>query len=312
MEIDRRRIRRIVQPRSPRERFLDRTIRAQGWLDPLAEVIQKAVGSAYGALGRPGVAIRNVMHGTTVLGHPLHPALTDLPVGAWTVGLLADWFFVTTGRVPPIAGDLALAVGIAGAVLAAVTGYTDFHDTIGRERRTAMLHGLTMTGVLLIELVSLGLRLEAPGTRMGAILLSTVGWLGALAGAYVGGHLTYGIGSAVNHNAFLQGPADFVRVGRREDFPEGQMRRVDASGLPVVVLRRLGLLYAMGAVCSHAGGPLDEGNLDGNVVTCPWHGSRFCFDQGKVESGPATFDQPALRVRERGGIVEVKLVHPPN
>ena len=113
----------------------------------------------------------------------------------------------------------------------------------------------------------------------------------------------------VNHNAFSDGPMDFVRVGTRDDFPEGQMRRVDANGLPVVIVRRDGLLRAMGAVCSHAGGPLDEGKLDGGVVTCPWHYSRFRFADGHVVGGPATFDQPPLMVRERGGIVEVKLVH---
>jgi len=111
------------------------------------------------------------MHGTRFLGHPLHPVLTDIPVGAWTVGVLADWLFVATGRLPAVAGDLALAIGVAGAILAALTGYTDFHETDGHERRTAIVHGLTMTAVLLIELVSLGMRLGAPGLRPGAIVL---------------------------------------------------------------------------------------------------------------------------------------------
>jgi nitrite reductase/ring-hydroxylating ferredoxin subunit len=310
MEIDRRRIRRITEKRHSHERWLDRTVRSQGWLDPVAEVTQKAVGAFYTVLGRPGAAIKDVMHGTTVLGHPLHPALTDVPLGAWTVGVLADWLFIVTGRVPPVAGDLALAVGVGGAVLAAMTGYTDFHDTVGHERRTAIVHGLTMTGVLVLELVSLGVRLWAPDARLGAIIVATIAWLIALSAAYVGGHLTFGIGTAVNHNAFADGPSDYVRVGKRDDFPEGEMRRVEAGGLPIVIVRRTGLLYAMGAVCSHAGGPLDEGKLEGNVVTCPWHASRFCFDDGHVVGGPATFDQPLLTVRERGGIVLVKLEHP--
>jgi nitrite reductase/ring-hydroxylating ferredoxin subunit/uncharacterized membrane protein len=310
MEIDRRRIRRIIEKRHSHERWLDRAVRTQGWLDPVAEVIQKAVGAFYAVLGRPGAAIKNVMHGTTALGHPLHPALSDLPLGAWTVGVLADWLFVVTGRVPPVAGDIALAVGVGGAVLAALTGYTDFHETIGHERRTALVHGLTMTGVLVLELVSLSLRLWAPDARIVAILVATIAWLVALTAAYVGGHLTFSMGTAVNHNAFADGPGEYVRVGKRDDFPEGEMRRVDAGGLPVVIVRRTGLLYAIGAVCSHAGGPLDEGKLEDNVVTCPWHGSRFCFDDGHVMGGPATFDQPLLTVRERGGIVVVKLEHP--
>lgn len=310
MEIDSRRIRRLIRQRRAGERVLDRVVREQSWLDPVGEVVQRAVGAFYGVLGKPGQVVRDALHGTSVFGHPLHPALTDVPVGAWTVGVLADWMFVATGRVPPVAGDLALAVGLAAAVLAVVTGYTDFHDTAGHERRVAVVHGLTMTAVVVMETLSLIIRLGSPGGRTGAVALSTIAWLILVVAAYVGGHLTFGIGSAVNHNAFFDGPADFVRVGVRDDFPEGEMRRVEANGLPVVIVRRMGLLHAIGAVCSHAGGPLQEGQFDGEVVTCPWHGSRFKFGDGKVVGGPATFDQPSLLVRERGGIVEVKLAHP--
>src|SRR5256886_6320795 len=114
------------------------------------------------------------MHGTRFLGHRIPPVLTDISVGAWTVGVLADWLFVATGRLPAVAGDLALAIGVAGAILAALTGYTDFHETDGHERRTAIVHGLTMTAVLAIEVVSLGLRLGSPGLRPFPVLLSTV------------------------------------------------------------------------------------------------------------------------------------------
>jgi nitrite reductase/ring-hydroxylating ferredoxin subunit/uncharacterized membrane protein len=310
MEIDSRRLRRLMRASATKERSLDRLVRSQAWLDPWSDAIQKAVGAFYDALGRPGQAVKNVMHGTAVLKHPLHPALTDVPLGAWTLGVIADWLFISTGRVPPIAGDLALAVGLAGAILSALTGLTDFHETAGHERRTALLHGLTMTFVVVIEIVSLALRLYAPPARVVAIVISTLAWVGVVLGAYVGGHLTFGIGSAVNHNAFYEGPTDFVRVGSRDDFPEGEMRRVEAQGLPVLIMRRQGLLHAIGAVCSHAGGPLQEGSLEGDVVTCPWHYSRFRFSDGHVVGGPATFDQPPLSVRERGGIVEVKLAHP--
>lgn len=310
MEIDSRRIRRLLRRAQKRERTLDRVVREQAWLDPVGDWIHRAVGVFYESLGGGGSALKSWVHGTYLLGHPLHPALTDVPVGAWTVGVIADWLWVATGRVPPEAGDLALAVGLAGAILAAVTGYTDFHETEHHERRVAVLHGLTMTAVVGLQLLSLVLRVGVPPLRPTAIVVSTVAWLIVLLGAYVGGHLTFGIGTAVNHNAFFDGPMEFVRVGAREDFPEGEMRRVAANGLPVVILRRHGLLHAMGAVCSHAGGPLNEGKVDDGVVTCPWHYSRFRFEDGKVVGGPATFDQPPLVVRERGGIVEVKLAHP--
>ena len=309
MEIDSRQIRRLIRQGRSRERTFDRVLRRQGWLDPVGETIQKAVGAFYDSLGAPGKSLKDLMHGTTVLGHPLHPAITDLPIGAWSVGVLADWLFVTTGRVPAVAGDLGLAIGVAAAIVAAMTGYTDHHETVGHGRRAATVHGLTMTVVVVIELVSMGMRLWAPDMRTGAIVLATGAWLLAVVGGYVGGHLTFAMGTVVNHNAFFEGPMEFVRVGSREDFPEGEMKRVEAEGLPVVIMRREGLLHAIGAVCSHAGGPLQEGKLEGEVVTCPWHYSRFRFGDGKVVGGPATFDQPLLRVRERGGAVEVKLAH---
>src|SRR5438094_5487825 len=270
MEIDRRRIRRLIRQSHVRERTFDRVVRQQAWLDPLGEAVQKAVGVFYDALGAPGKSIKNVMHGTNVLGHPLHPAITDVPIGAWTVGVLCDWLFVTTGVVPPIAGDVALGVGVAAAILAALSGLTDHHETSGFERRTATVHGLTMTTVVIVEVASLVMR-RSPDLRLSAILVATVGYALALAGSYVGGHLTFSIGTAINHNAFFKGPADFVKVGTRADFPEGEMRRIEANGLPVVITRRDGLLHAMGAVCAHAGGPLEQGKLEGDVVTCPWH-----------------------------------------
>lgn len=310
MEVDSRRIRRLIGQNRTQERAFDRVVRGHRWLDPIADAVQRAIGAFYAALGAPGRTIKNALHGTTLFGHPLHPAVTDVPIGAWTAGLVADWLFVATGRVPAVAGDLALAVGIAVALLAALSGYTDFHDTAEHERRVALVHGLTMTFVVLLEVISLVVRLGVPSGRLVAILISTLAWLIVVLGAYAGGHLTFAIGSAVNHNAFFDGPIDFVRVGRRDDFPEGQMRRVDANGLPVLMVRRMGLLHAIGSVCSHAGGPLQDGKLDGEVVTCPWHGSRFSCSDGHVLDGPATFDQPPLLVRERGGVVEVKLAHP--
>jgi nitrite reductase/ring-hydroxylating ferredoxin subunit len=58
--------------------------------------------------------------------------------------------------------------------------------------------------------------------------------------------------------------------------------------------------------CSHAGGPLSEGTVLGDVVECPWHGSRFCLADGSVVRGPATFPQLRLEARVSGGRIEVR------
>lgn len=286
-------------------------IRSQNWLDGLAEWEQGLIGSIYSGLGRPGVALKNMLHGTTVLGHPLHPAVTDVPLGAWTLGVIADWVAVATGRISTQAGDLGLIVGLAVALLAAASGYTDFHETYGYERRTAVAHGLTMTTVVGIFAISLALRWWGGGdVHVLAVVLATIAYGTALGGAFVGGHLTFGLGTMVNRNAFVEGPTEFVAVGRSEDFAEGRLRRVDAAGMPALLVRREGELCAIAAVCSHAGGPLDEGELGGDVVTCPWHGSKFSVCSGQVRGGPATFDQPRFLIREAEGRVEVRLANP--
>lgn len=294
------------------ETLVDRLTRRQDWLDGVADAIQGAVGKTYGALGRPGAALKSAMHGTTVLGHPLHPALSDVPIGAWVGGVIADYVAHFTPALPTEAGDIGLAVGLAAAVPTALTGLTDYHETFAHERRVATVHGLTMVTAVLLDAASLALRWWGPASLHPlAVGLSTAGLVTVLAGGYLGGHLVFGIGTMVNRNAFAEGPeAEFVAVGASSDFAEGTLRRVNACGMPALVVRRNGTLHAIAAVCSHAGGPLDEGELHRDRVTCPWHGSVFSIDDGRPHHGPATFSQPVFKVREQEGRVELKLEAP--
>jgi nitrite reductase/ring-hydroxylating ferredoxin subunit/uncharacterized membrane protein len=293
------------------EPLIDRWIRRQRWMDGFAEVIQKGIGWIYGVLGRPGRFLEDLMHGTRVLGHPLHPALTDIPMGAWAVAVLSDYVAHFTNRLPTAAGDVALAVALAAALLAVLTGYTDFRNTFAHERRVALTHGLIMSVAVTLGVVSMALRWwSGSGLHPLAVGLSTAGFGLMVIGGYFGGHLVFALGTMVNRNAFAEGPEDFVTVGVTSDFAEGALTRVVASGMPVLIVREGGELHAIGAVCSHAGGPLDEGTLDRGVVTCPWHGSRFCIRDGKVRGGPATFGVPLFVVREKDGDIAVKLQDP--
>jgi nitrite reductase/ring-hydroxylating ferredoxin subunit/uncharacterized membrane protein len=287
------------------DRFLTRLV----WLDRVADPIQRFVGATFKTLGPLGRSLKDLLHGTRMLRHPLHPALTDVPFGAWLTGVVADYVAIATDVLPRAAGTVALAVGLAGALGAVVTGYTDFHETYGLERRTAMAHGLLMTVVFVIEVVSLAFRLTGVLYPL-AVGLATAGLAVTVLGMYLGGHVVYGFGTVVNRGAFVEGPGEYVVVGVPEDFPEGEMRRVQANGMPVLVVRHRSALHAISSVCSHAGGPLDEGTLEEDVVTCPWHGSRFLLRDGSIRGGPATFPQPHLQARERDGKVEVKLAEP--
>jgi nitrite reductase/ring-hydroxylating ferredoxin subunit len=87
---------------------------------------------------------------------------------------------------------------------------------------------------------------------------------------------------------------------------EGQPKRVEASGTPVLLVKKYGRICALAETCSHAGGPLSEGKIERDTVVCPWHGSRFCLRDGSVIDGPATMPQPVLDVQVRDGQVLVR------
>ena len=113
-------------------------------------------------------------------------------------------------------------------------------------------------------------------------------------------------GTAVNHTAWETGNDEYEAVLPLETVEENRLYRVSASGVPVVVMRQGMQFFAISATCPHAGGPLDEGSLQGDVVECPWHGSRFCLRDGRVLTGPATVNAPRYDVRVRAGHIEVK------
>ena len=105
--------------------WLDR----QGWLESTANVLQPAVKGFFDRLGPARRGVKNFLHGTW-LGHPLHPVMTDLPLGAWTVTLLLDAMDDGRGRSGVArAADASVALGLVGAAGSAVTGLTDWSET---------------------------------------------------------------------------------------------------------------------------------------------------------------------------------------
>jgi nitrite reductase/ring-hydroxylating ferredoxin subunit/uncharacterized membrane protein len=294
------------------EPLLVRVVRRQSWLEPLSDVTQKVVAGAYRALGPLGAPARNLAHGTWLLRHPLHPALTDLPIGAWAVAIVADYAAHFTTSVPQSVGDVALIVGLVASIGTLITGYTDFVDTFGLERRFGAAHGLIMTFVVALYTASLFLRwFGSESLHPLAVGLSTAGYVLVLLGAWYGGHIVFSIGYNVNRNAFIEsGPEDWTPVGSPDTVPADGMIAVDAAGMRVLLARDNGRICALSDTCTHVGAPLHEGSLANGVITCPWHASRFRLRDGHVLGGPATQDLPQVLVREQDGALEVKLAEP--
>ncbi|HEX9500638.1 MAG TPA: DUF2231 domain-containing protein, partial [Thermoanaerobaculia bacterium] len=132
------------------------TVADQKWIERSAEPLQKAVREAFA--GDAGREVKNFLHGTW-LGHPLHPVLTDIPVGAWTAALALDALEGISGRKEcGSAADLAIGVGLLGAVGSAITGITDWSETDDPGRRTGLLHGLLNIAATSLYATSLFMR----------------------------------------------------------------------------------------------------------------------------------------------------------
>lgn len=292
-------------PHNPPLRYaIARVVESQKWVDKLAEPLQNWLLKLFGQPGEPNRKVKDALNGVW-LGHALHPVLTDVPLGAWSSTLVLDMAWLAGEDAGVAQGsDISLGLGIAGAVGAAVTGLTDWSDQIDTDRRVGFIHGLLNTSVLLSNIVSLILRLT--GKRKAGIYLSTAGYAVSLFTAYLGGDLAYAKGIGVNHAAFEGGSDDFVAALPASELVEGKLTRVEAAGAPAILLKQGNTIYAIGATCTHMGGPLEEGTYENGKVICPWHGSCFRLSDGAVVNGPATYAEPTFAVRVRNGQVELR------
>jgi nitrite reductase/ring-hydroxylating ferredoxin subunit/uncharacterized membrane protein len=274
-------------------------------LDAVADALQPRLRAALGAR----LPLRDALDGTW-LGAPLHPALTDVPVGAMTTAALLDAAESMSGsRDLAVAADRALAAAVVGTLPAALTGASDWRDLRGETRRIATLHALLNVTGLVLNLGSLVLR--AQGRRSPAKATSALAFLTSSVAAHIGGELSFGFGVRVNRTAWQRTPSDFVPVLDENEIEGDALRRVEVDGTPVVVARsRAGDLCAIAATCTHLGGPLDEGARDGDTVVCPWHASRFDLCTGEVLGGPAVFPEPRFEVRLRDGKIELRHSRP--
>jgi nitrite reductase/ring-hydroxylating ferredoxin subunit len=101
--------------------------------------------------------------------------------------------------------------------------------------------------------------------------------------------------------------AAFVKVATTGELTPGQAKRIEAGGRRIALFNRDGAYYAIEDTCPHRGGPLSEGQVEGNVVICPWHGAKFDITTGAVLGPPARAGVAGLRTRVNGSDVEVEL-----
>ena len=266
-----------------------------GLIDKVAKPLASAVAKTI-----PHGAVKDTLSGTW-LGHPLHPLLTDLPIGCWTSAMALDVLGGKRGR----AGAQSLvALGIVSVLPTAASGLSDWSDTIGEDRRLGFAHASMNT--VAVTFYGLSWLARRRGNHGKGVLLGLVGGAAVTTSAYIGGHLAWRRGVNVDRHAFQHVAHDWVDVAADTDLAEGKMAAVPAGDDTVLLVRQGGVIVAISDVCGHAGGPLHEGDLADGCVTCPWHGSVFRVEGGAVVHGPATGPQPAYEVRVAAGRVSVR------
>ncbi|MDR0343906.1 MAG: Rieske 2Fe-2S domain-containing protein [Nocardiopsaceae bacterium] len=244
--------------------------------------------------------VKNALSGTW-LGHPLHPLLTDVPIGNWIAAAALD---LTGSRVSPAAARRLVGFGTLAAVPAAMAGASDWADTYGPEQRDGLVHALANLTAVSLQAASYLARRR--GKTTAGIALSAGGLALTTAAAYLGGHLTLVRGTGVNHAAFQEPVTEWTDVGAVADLPQDKPVAATAAGVAVVIVRRDKEVYALSGTCVHAGGPLAEGSLADGSLRCPWHGSVFRLSDGKALRGPAATAEPAWQVRLANGRVQVR------
>jgi nitrite reductase/ring-hydroxylating ferredoxin subunit/uncharacterized membrane protein len=281
-----------------RVRLSDRLEHAEE-LDRVVEPVQQVVRKL------PPGRLRDALHGVW-LGHPLHPVLVQVPVGAWMSAAFLD----ALSRDEDGARHL-IGLGLLASVPAALAGSADWAEQHEQQMRTGVVHAAANSvaiGLYTGSLLARARRRTGLGKALGYAGLAAVA-----VGGLLGGDIAYRQAGGANH---AEETPHLVPAGWQDLMPlaelnPGEPARVMLSDVPIFVLRDGAEVFVLADKCSHMSGPLSDGELTGEgrdrCVTCPWHQSVFRLRDGVVVHGPATADQPAFQTRIRNGIVQVCL-----
>lgn len=267
-------------------RNLGERLEATAWLDVVADPLARVAGTVL-----PRGVLKDGLHGVW-LGHPLHPLMTDLPIGFWTSAWLLD---LVGGDKTAKAAETLVALGVASALPTAAAGLADWSELNKPERRSGAVHAIANLAATALYAASYLARRR--GRRGPGVALAMAGAAAATAGGFLGGHLSFRRAAGVNHITEAASPADWTTVDGDLPSEDGALAtaRLDDTRLATATVH--GTPHAVAAICSHLGGPLDEGELVEGCVRCPWHGSAFRLTDGSVARGPATAPQPAYEIR---------------
>ncbi|HKA82609.1 MAG TPA: DUF2231 domain-containing protein [Acidimicrobiales bacterium] len=238
--------------------------------------------------------LKDVLHGVW-LGHPLHPVLTDLPIGFWTSAIVLD---LVGGRAARPAADVLVGAGVAAALPTAAAGFADWSELGRPERRAGLVHAAA--NVTATALYGLSFLARRRGHRASGVTLGLAGATAVTAGAFLGGHLSFRRGAGVSRAVHAPAADEWTEIQVEGTVGREEPTLAQLGGEPLAAAEVAGGPAALFDTCSHLGGPLHEGTLVDGCVRCPWHGSTFRMVDGSVVRGPATAPQPAYELRIDG------------
>lgn len=290
-----------------------RLIEGQWWLDTPSYKLEHGVALTFHLLGRAGHPVQDFLHGTWA-GHPMHPMLTDVPIGAWTAALALDTLESAPLRRSAALTDAArtcVGLGLLGAMAAALTGVTDWQHTQGNARRVALVHGMLNAAAL--GTYALSWRERRQGRDRRGRLLGALGYSLVWAGGYLGGNLVFRHKVGVDHSDKGIGdkgiePSRFTATVALDELKPGTPKRVRCAGVDLVLVRDGQEVFAVGEHCPHLGAPMEKAWWYRGRLVCPWHGSQFIPQDGTPVKGPAVAPLTAYETRLRDGRVEVRRV----
>lgn len=234
-----------------------------------------------------------------IQSHPIHPMLVAFPVGLFVTSFIFD-IIGSYGNHPSLstAAWYCVIAGLCFSVLAAIPGVIDLFSVVPSDSsaRTRGYKHAVLNLLAIAVFIAVAVYRRAPDVQadnvslvlsgIGVILLGFSGWLG--------GTLVYRNQIGVDHRYANSGKWKTVEVARwddpvcsESDLKDGQLMLAHIAGTRVAIGRCSEGLVAFSDRCTHKGGPLSDGALIDCTVQCPWHGSQFNVQTGKVVNGPA-------------------------
>ncbi|MFE3185499.1 Rieske 2Fe-2S domain-containing protein [Streptomyces violascens] len=275
---------------------LDALGRAEA-LDRVTTPLQKAV------RGLPLGRFRDVLHGRPI-GHPLHPALVQVPMGAWLSAAVLD--------LVPGAGRnarLLVGVGVVSVAPAAWAGWVDWAEQPKEQLRTGLVHAASNAAA--IGLYAGSWKVRGRGRPVLGRALAFAGLTAAGLGGVIGGHIAFRQSAGSNKTAALTHLVEpgWHSLGSAEALPVGKAVQRMLGTVPLFVLRTAdGDVHVLADGCSHFSGRLSEGEVTDGCVECPLHSSVFRLSDGMIVRGPATAPQPVFETEvTENGVLRVRL-----